>query len=160
MKEDQNKPLYAIGASVVMHRADELGPVARELWSYRKLLDILEQLLGPEIVGHPVWNVRIKLPDHESEVVPWHQVQLTNNYHSSCTQRKLSPFAQQDNGYFSDDACGTMIATAWIPMLDTNLLNGGMQVVRNSHRRGLLGEGCQHKRFLSVLRTFLHNFCF
>ena len=109
--------LRVLGVSVVLHRGDRFGPVSKELWSYPKLLNILEQVLGPEVAGHPVWNIRIKLPNHEPEVVPWHQ----------------------DNGYFLDDGHGTFIATAWIPMLDTNRHNGGMQVVRNTHKEGKLG---------------------
>ena len=54
---------------------DRFGPVSRELRSYPKLLNILEQLIGPEIAGNPVWNIRPKLPRSETEVVPWHQVQ-------------------------------------------------------------------------------------
>eukprot|EP00095_Tigriopus_kingsejongensis_P003043 maker-scaffold971_size75022-snap-gene-0.7 protein:Tk03043 transcript:maker-scaffold971_size75022-snap-gene-0.7-mRNA-1 annotation:"phytanoyl- dioxygenase domain-containing protein 1 homolog" len=106
------------GASVILHRQDYLGPNAQKLWSHTKVLDILEHLIGPEIAGNPVWNLRIKLPHHEPEVVPWHQ----------------------DNGYFNEDAQGTMIATAWIPFMDTARHNGGMQVVRGTHKKGVLGD--------------------
>ena len=47
----------------------------------------------------------------------------------------------QDNSYFSDDGHDTMIATAWIPLLDTDRRNGGMQAVRDTHSKGKLG-GC------------------
>ncbi len=78
---------------------------------------------GPDIAGHPVWNLRIKLPRNEPEEVPWHQ----------------------DNGYFEDDALGTMIATAWIPLLDTHKTNGGMAMVKRTHQSGVLGKQKTHK---------------
>ena len=50
----------------------------RELWSHEKLLNIAEQLLGTaDIVGHPVWNLRPKIPRNEVTTVPWHQGRLT-----------------------------------------------------------------------------------
>lgn len=107
-----------LGASILLHKGDRLGPASKELWSYPKLLNILEQIVGPEIAGHPIWNVRIKLPFHDPEVVPWHQ----------------------DNGYLTDDGHMTMLATAWIPMLDTDMKNGGMQMVRRTHQSGELGK--------------------
>lgn len=107
-----------LGATVVLHRRGELGPVAMELWSYPKLLDALEQLLGPDIVGHPVWNIRCCLPNYDQTLTPWHQ----------------------DNGYFSDDAGGTMIATAWIPFHDVDMTNGGLQVIQKSHQKGVLAD--------------------
>jgi len=92
------------GASIVLHKKGILPEGAAELWSYYKLLDAGEQLIGAEIAGHPVWNLRVKLPEYEAGVVPWHQ----------------------DNAYFNDDSLNTMILTAWVPLLDTNEKNGGM----------------------------------
>ena len=37
------------------------------------LLDAAESLIGPEILGHPQTVTRVKLPDQEKTVVPWHQ---------------------------------------------------------------------------------------
>ena len=31
------------------------------------------QMLGPAVAGHPVWNLRCKVPDNEEATVPWHQ---------------------------------------------------------------------------------------
>ncbi len=73
---------------------------------------------GPDIAGNPIWNLRIKLPRNEAEEIPWHQ----------------------DNAYFEENAMGTMIATAWIPLLDTHKGNGGMAMVKRSHQSGVLGQ--------------------
>ncbi|CAF4738969.1 unnamed protein product, partial [Rotaria magnacalcarata] len=32
-----------------------------------------QQLLGRDIAGHPVWNLRTKVPNQEQATVPWHQ---------------------------------------------------------------------------------------
>ena len=45
----------------------------RRLWSGEKLCNAVEQLIGPDIGGHPVWNLRTKVPQDEASTVPWHQ---------------------------------------------------------------------------------------
>ena len=45
----------------------------RNLWSNERLLNLIEQLIGPDIMGNPVWNVRPKVPGNEALVIPWHQ---------------------------------------------------------------------------------------
>ena len=62
-----------VGASVLLHKKGVMGPVTRELWSYPKLLDAVEQIVGPEVAGNPIWNLRINCPGSEV-FVPWHQV--------------------------------------------------------------------------------------
>ena len=53
------------GASVLLHKTPDLPPSFRDLWSDKRLLDIAQQLLGGEkvdVAGHPVWNLRVKVP--------------------------------------------------------------------------------------------------
>ena len=57
----------------MLHKDDTLGASFKKLWSNEKLLDAVEQIVGPNIAGHPVWNLRIKLPRNAPEEVPWHQ---------------------------------------------------------------------------------------
>ena len=57
----------------MLHKDDTLGPSFKKLWSNEKLLDAVEQIVGPNVAGHPVWNLRIKLPRNAPEEVPWHQ---------------------------------------------------------------------------------------
>lgn len=65
------------------------------------------QLLGPDIAGHPVWNLRSKAPQQAEMNVPWHQ----------------------DNAYMSEEAWNNLTVVAWIPLVDANENNGCMQVV-------------------------------
>lgn len=102
------------GAAVLIHTRGRLGPHLAELWSSPKLLDIVEQFIGPDIAGHPVWNIRSKTPSTVRMTVPWHQ----------------------DTAYLGAGAERTLQPTAWIPFLDANTVNGCIQVVRGGHRSG------------------------
>ena len=106
------------GAAVLLHKTGILPDGAKELWSYNKLLNIGEQLLGPDIAGNPVWNLRVKLPEHEEGVVPWHQ----------------------DNAYYTESSLNTLMLTAWVPLLDTSEFNGGMQIIDGTQKSGILAK--------------------
>ena len=102
------------GSAVLVHINGWLGPQLARLWSSPRLLDIIEQFIGPDIGGHPVWNIRSKTPDTRLMTVPWHQ----------------------DTAYLGEGAETTLQPTAWIPFLDANAVNGGLQVLRGGHRPG------------------------
>lgn len=61
------------GAAVLIHKRGVLPAEISSLWSCNTLLSIAKQLLGPDIAGHPVWNLRSKVPSNEQATVPWHQ---------------------------------------------------------------------------------------
>lgn len=88
------------------------------------LLDLVEGLLGPEIVCNPTEHVRVKLPvaaipkgveGHFSRV-GWHQ----------------------DNSALLADADESHVLTAWTPLTDSTIENGTIVVFPGSHTRGLL----------------------
>jgi hypothetical protein len=119
---------------------------ACSMWASPQLLDVAQQLLGPNLAGHPVWNLRTKVgprkgpnslvflscrahrpnrslpplqtPNQEQTTVPWHQ----------------------DIAYLDEGCWTTLQLTAWIPLLDANVKNGCMQVVRGGHRTGRAGR--------------------
>ncbi|HWF43869.1 MAG TPA: phytanoyl-CoA dioxygenase family protein [Candidatus Kapabacteria bacterium] len=100
------------GSATLIHTGGTLPHAFANIWSSQKLLDIIEQLLGPEIAGHPVWNLRSKTPHNPLATVPWHQ----------------------DTAYLAAGSEQTFQPTAWIPLVDANEVNGCMQVVRGGHR--------------------------
>ena len=106
------------GAATLVHIRGILGPAMARLWTDRRLLDVIEQLLGPEIAGHPVWNLRSKTPVNPLATVPWHQ----------------------DTAYLAEGAETTFQPTAWIPLVDATGENGTLQVIRGAHR----GAVCRH----------------
>ncbi|ELU10156.1 hypothetical protein CAPTEDRAFT_219502 [Capitella teleta] len=111
------------GANVLLFKQGKLPEEFMTLWSNEKLLNMVEQIVGPDIIGHPVWNLRVKTPKNDATVVPWHQ----------------------DAAYFCEKSYDHMIVTAWIPFLDTNAENGGMQMMRGSHRMGkVVRHTCCH----------------
>jgi len=76
------------------------------------LLDIVESVIGGEILAHPQFNVRAKLPAQDRSVVPWHQ----------------------DLGYLEKDAGETMMVNFWLPLVDATKANGCLEVISGSHR--------------------------
>ncbi|XP_066304352.1 phytanoyl-CoA dioxygenase domain-containing protein 1-like [Branchiostoma lanceolatum] len=104
------------GAAIVLVKSRRNMPKAfRDLWSHERLLNAVEQLIGPDIAGHQVWNLRTKTPTNEALTVPWHQ----------------------DNAYLLPECLGTLQPTAWIPLLDATVRNGCMQVLKGGHRKGV-----------------------
>ena len=102
-------------AAVMFHFSGLLGRGIASLWGSPKLLAVVEQLIGPDIAGHPVCNVRSKTPQTELMTVPWHQ----------------------DTAYLLPGAEGTHQPAAWIPFLDVTAETGCMQVKRGGHRAGV-----------------------
>ena len=100
------------GAAVLVHVGGLLGQPMAELWASPELLDVIGQILGPSIAGHPVWNLRSKTPNNPLMTVPWHQ----------------------DTAYLAEGAERTLQPTAWIPLLDARGENGTLQVIRGGHR--------------------------
>lgn len=80
------------------------------------ILDIVESLIGPEILAHPQFNLRPKLPNQDTSVVPWHQ----------------------DLGYLQPDASETFMVNFWIPLVDATVENGCMEVIAGSHKALLI----------------------
>jgi len=99
------------GSSVLIHHKGELKPSLAKLWGSKKLLDMVENWVGKDISGHPVWNIRSKTPQTVRMTVPWHQ----------------------DSAYLKEGAEKTVQPAAWIPFLDVNKNNGCMQVVKGGH---------------------------
>ena len=102
------------GAAVLIHIGGILGQPLADLWANPRLLDLVEQVIGPNIAGHPVWNLRTKTPLNPLATVPWHQ----------------------DTAYLADGAQRTFQPTAWIPLVDANAENGTLQVLRGGHKTG------------------------
>jgi phytanoyl-CoA hydroxylase len=79
------------------------------------LLDAIESLLGPEILSHPQFNTQARLPHQEITEVPWHQ----------------------DVAFLDPDALTVPMVNVWIPLVDTTIENGCLEVIAGSHRTGI-----------------------
>lgn len=102
------------GTAVLLHKRGYLLPAFQQLWANERLLNVVEQLIGPDIAAHPVWNLRPKIPHNEQTTVPWHQ----------------------DNAYLDPSCAGTLQPTAWIPLIDATVETGCLQMVSGGHHTG------------------------
>lgn len=102
------------------------GPAVFRLLTAPRLLDLVEDIVGPEVYSNPVQHVRIKLPQRAAlfaekgnslvNTVPWHQ----------------------DNGVVLPEADETEMLTVWLPLHDATVENGCLQLIPRSHLAGLL----------------------
>lgn len=98
-----------------------VGPAVFGLLCNPRLLDVVEDICGPEIYSNPVQHIRMKLPKRAVAAgsnhglitrIPWHQ----------------------DNGVVLPEADVATILTVWLPLNAATLENGCLQVVPGSHR--------------------------
>lgn len=114
----------------------ESAEIAKSMWDVRvvlpsffglltnsKLLDISEQLCGPELVASSVYRLRPKVPSHAWSPVPWHQ----------------------DSGYFEAFCDKSMILTVWLPLVDATEENGCMWVIPGMHEGPVLTHHPDYK---------------
>lgn len=109
---DISLPGDRIAPDTPMH----FGPAVFDLLTEPRLLDLVEDLIGPEITSNPIQHVRIKPPARtldKDEVrghvggTDWHQ----------------------DRGVTLAEADDTKMITVWIAVTDANIENGCLQVI-------------------------------
>ncbi len=93
-----------------------VGPATYDLLTHPRLLDAVESIVGPEIIGSSVYRLRPKAPGLQSGAVPWHQ----------------------DSGYLLSHCDDQLIVTCWIPLIDATLENGCLHVIPDAHKGGIL----------------------
>ncbi|MGI8856096.1 MAG: phytanoyl-CoA dioxygenase family protein [Thermomicrobiales bacterium] len=99
------------------------GPAMFRVLSNPRLLDVVASVIGPEIFSCPVQHTRMKLPKRAVAdpangliaKIPWHQ----------------------DNGVLMPEADESSILTVWMPVTESTVANGCMQVIPRSHGREL-----------------------
>ena len=92
------------------------GKAMFELLTCPEILDIMEQLIGPEVIASSIYRLRPKLPFEKNGEVPWHQ----------------------DSGYFDTCADEHLVPTCWVPLMDATIEAGCMEVLPRSHKQGVL----------------------
>lgn len=89
------------------------------LMTHPVLLDLVESMIGSEILSHPQFNCQAKMPGEEISKVRWHQ----------------------DLVYLDSDAEETPMVNLWIPLVDATEVNGCLEVISGSHKTGLKPHG-------------------
>ena len=93
-----------------------MGPAVFDLFNDPGLLDAIESIVGPEIIGSSVYRIRAKAPGLVRGAVPWHQ----------------------DSGYLLQHCDKELIITCWVPLVDATEANGCLHVIPDVHRHGVL----------------------
>jgi phytanoyl-CoA hydroxylase len=114
-----------------------VGPAVFRLLTAPRLIDLAEDIIGPEIYSNPVQHIRMKLPQravaktgpHNGLVsqIPWHQ----------------------DNGVILPEADAAHILTVWFPLTEATVANGCLQVIPGSHRADLIAH-CPAEKGVSI----------
>lgn len=93
-----------------------------------RLLDVVEMIIGSEILVNPIHHVRIKPPETIVPEALRHGLNAQTPWH-------------QDQGVALPEADNTDMLTIWVPVVDSTLENGCMRAIPGSHR-GELATHC------------------
>ncbi len=117
---DISLPQSGITVDTPLH----LSEVVFDLLRAPRLLDLVEQLVGPEILSNPIQHVRIKPPQ---AVVP---PELRRGLAAQTDWH-------QDQGVALPEADESDVLTVWLPVTDATEENGCLCVIPGSHRGDL-----------------------
>ena len=98
------------------------GRASFEFLRNKNLLDMVESLVGPEIICSPIQHTRAKLPNGltpgggDGHVAAWHQ----------------------DAGVAWEEADPFFILTVWLPLVEATPENGCLQIIPRSHGTGVV----------------------
>lgn len=97
------------------------GPAVFHLLRHPRLLDAVEQIIGPEIYCNPVQHVRIKPPENLVPEDKRHSLVASVDWH-------------QDAGVVTADADETDLLSVWIAITDATLDNSCLVMIPGSHK--------------------------
>ena len=118
---DISLPQVDISEQTPMHH----GPAVFNLLRCSRLLDAVEQFIGPEIYSNPVQHTRIKLPENRLPA-------------ASRTGLTAQIAWHQDLGVVTEDANEVDMLTVWFPITPVTIENGCLAVIPGSHRGELM----------------------
>jgi hypothetical protein len=101
------------------------GPAVFALLTAPRLLDAIEQFIGPEILSNPIQHVRIKPPQRVLPAEFRYSLVSQTDWH-------------QDQGVALPEIDATEMLTVWLPVTDATEENGCLCVVPRSHHGGLV----------------------
>ena len=100
------------------------GPAIFDLITHERLLDLVEDLIGPELVSNPIQHVRIKPPE-------------TTLRQDEIRAHITATYWHQDRAVGHADADETNMVTVWCAISDATIENGCLQVIPKAHRQGM-----------------------
>jgi ectoine hydroxylase-related dioxygenase (phytanoyl-CoA dioxygenase family) len=108
---DISLPGDRIEADTPMH----FGPAVFEMATHSRLLDMIEDLIGPEITSNPIQHVRIKPPATDLAVDEVRAHITSTDWH-------------QDRAVALEEADQTDMVTVWLAVTDATVENGCLKV--------------------------------
>ncbi|SHF20522.1 Ectoine hydroxylase-related dioxygenase, phytanoyl-CoA dioxygenase (PhyH) family [Litoreibacter ascidiaceicola] len=108
---DISLPGDRIAADTPMH----FGPAVFEMATHARLLDMVEDLIGPEITSNPIQHVRIKPPATELNADEVRAHITSTDWH-------------QDRAVALEEADQTDMVTVWLAVTDATIENGCLKV--------------------------------
>lgn len=113
---DISLPHGGIREDTPMH----FGPAVFRMVTHRRILDMVEQLIGPEITSNPIQHVRIKPPQRALPAEETRAHVTQTDWH-------------QDLGVTLAEADNTRFVTVWLAITDATVENGCLQVAPGAH---------------------------
>lgn len=110
-----------------------VGPEVFKALRNETLLDVVEDLIGPEIFSNPVQHIRIKPPQ---DVLPDDRIDPKTGSKGGF-DAGVTPW-HQDNGVVLPEADETNMLTVWWPLTRATLENGCLKIIPRSHKAGIL----------------------
>ena len=117
---DISMPHSGIKEDTPMH----FGPAVLKMATHERILDAVEQLIGPEISSNPIQHVRIKPPASKVSDGEVRAHVVATDWH-------------QDMGVTLEEADQTQFITVWLAITDATLENGCLQVDAGRYREML-----------------------
>ncbi|NNE23165.1 MAG: phytanoyl-CoA dioxygenase family protein, partial [Rhizobiales bacterium] len=117
---DISLPGDRIHADTPMH----FGPAVFDFVTHPRLLDLVEDLIGPEITSNPIQHIRIKPP-------------AADLYADEIRAHITSTDWHQDRGVALEEADNTDMVTVWCAITDATVANGCLQVIPRAHNDGM-----------------------
>lgn len=109
---DISLPHGGITQTTPMH----FGPAVFSMVRHERILNVVEQLIGPEITSNPIQHVRIKPPQRAVPPSETRAHVVKTDWH-------------QDMGVTLDEADQTNMVTVWLAITDAQIEHGCLQVV-------------------------------
>lgn len=101
------------------------GPAIFNLITGQRMLDMVEDLIGPEITSNPIQHIRIKPPSRDLAGDEIRAHITSTDWH-------------QDRAVALEEADTTTMVTVWCAVTDATAENGCLQVIPGGHKHDIL----------------------
>lgn len=104
------------GSKIEADTPFHMGPAVFDMLTCPRLLDLVEDLIGPEITSNPIQHVRLKPPARTLRG-------------DETTAHIMSTDWHQDRAVAHEEGDDTQIVTVWLAISDATLTNGCLEVI-------------------------------